>query len=76
MWDSHLTARRIRDAQFMLDVCKVHPAKVAQRLGITEDALHNLLGRGGDGEPDTAGVPCAGGGEGPGPVREMQRKGI
>ena len=68
MWDSHLTARRIRDAQFMLDVCKVHPAKVAQRLGITEDALHNLLGRGGDGESDTAGVTAPGGAPGLQPV--------
>jgi hypothetical protein len=75
MWESHLTARRIRDAQFMLDVCKVHPTKVAQRLGITEDALHRLLERGDHGEPDTAGVPCPGGDAGPGPVREMRREG-
>ena len=51
-WQAHLTGRRIEQARFLLDVAKMHPAKVAHRLGVTEDALNKILGRGGDGKPD------------------------
>lgn len=42
-------------ARFLVGTCALPRAKVARRLGITEDALDDLL-RSNDAEPDPAGV--------------------
>ena len=76
MWESHLSGRRIEQARFLLDVAKMHPAKVAQRLGVTEDALNHILGRTPDAQPDPPTVPRPSTDAGHGPVRALQREGL
>lgn len=43
--ESHRRDAKIENARWLLDDVGLHPAQVARRLGMSEDALEKMMGR-------------------------------
>lgn len=71
--DSHRYDAILENARFLLDDAKMHPDRVAHRLGMTRAALDKMVVR--HGEPDPDGVETPGGGQGEEPVPTVRRTG-
>lgn len=52
-WNSHRVAAQIENAEFLLDVARLPPHKVAERLGMTTEALRKMMGRHAEPDPDS-----------------------
>lgn len=43
--DAHRYEARLENARFLLDTCKLHPDRVAHRLGMDREALDKMMKR-------------------------------